>query len=64
MLAPPEERALMCQHCEIQSLLRSPLSCAIRHEELLEWMVGTTIDPYNSKTGAQVIQRPDDWHSV
>ena len=29
-----------------------------------EWMVETTIDPYNSKTRAQVIRGPDDWHSV
>ena len=32
---------------------------------LIEWMVGkATIDPYNSKTRAQVIQSRTSWHSM
>ena len=64
--APPKERAQLHQHCEIQSLLGTPPSRAIRCVKLFlnGWLKKATIDPYNSKTRAQVIQSRTSWHSM
>ena len=63
--APPEERALLHQRCEIQSLLGAPPSCASGCVKLCgKWFKKGTIDPYNSKTRAQVIQSRTSWHSM
>ena len=55
------------------SALRDPISCSEKHRRaalsdaiqfMYEWLKKATIDPYNSKTRAQVIQSRTSWHSM
>jgi len=65
--APPEERALLHQH--IGDSISARNTAEPRYQMRLisvlnGWLKKATIDPYNSKTRAQVIQSRTSWHSM